>query len=124
MYVMMSKEQFDVLKQKAKTGGKGADGEKLPELKLKEGDEENIGTIETDDVIVDYFYNAAEGRLNFSVSKRKSLAAYIAGDNIVGTYLMEILSELPNPPAKKHGGAKDGDGGSEGTEKKEHQHQS
>lgn len=121
MFVMMSKEQFEMLKEKAKTGGKGADGEKLPKLELKEGDDDTHGTIETDDVLVDYFYNAQEGRLNFAVSKRKSLAAFIAGDNVVGTYLMEILSELPNPPAKskKHGGTGANEGGSESTEKKD-----
>lgn len=121
MFVMMTKEQFEILKQKANTGSRDSEGEKLPKLTLKAEDEVR-GTINTDDVLVDYFYNVSEGRLNFSVSKRHTLAAYCASDNIIGTFLMDILSAIPNPapkPKESGDGAKQHDGGSEGTEKKD-----
>lgn len=106
---MMTKEQFEVLKKK---GG----GDKLT---LKEDDDLH-GTIDNQDVLVDYFYNESEGRLNFSVSKRHTLAAYVASDNIIGTYLMDIFSAIPNPaPKSKSGGTSSDSGGSESTEKKD-----
>ena len=117
MFVMMTKEQFEMLKKKVGSGGKGADGEKLPKLTLKEEDDTH-GTIDTDDVLVDYFYNESEGRLNFSVSKRHTLAAYVASDNIIGTWLMDILSAIPNP-APKHKESGGGAGGAKNGEEQE-----
>lgn len=122
MFVMMTKEQFEVLKKKVGSGDtKGADGEPLPKLTIKEEDDTH-GTIDTPDVLVDYYYNESEARLNFSVSKRHTLAAYCASDNIIGTWLMDIFSEIPNPAPKQKesgDGAKHHSGGSEGTEKKD-----
>lgn len=150
---MMTKEQFDVLKQKAKSSGGSGDGgeekdkaaktkdtegsegqgvqgskakdsksqgkEKLPKITLKE-DDDSHGTLDTDDVMLNYYYNPQEGRLYLSIAKKKSLAAYCAGDNISCTYVMDILSQTPNPEKASGGASKtDGGGGSEGQEKKD-----
>lgn len=134
MHVMMSKEQFEVLKQKAKNSGGEVENEP-PEINIKE-DDDTHGTLDTDDVLMNYYYNSQEGRLYLSVAKRKSLAAYVAGDNICDTYVMELLSQLPNPnpkPKSRVGTetgvgkpskppeepSKSEEGGSEGEEKKD-----
>lgn len=127
MHVMMTQEQFNVLKQKAgggvKSKGNGKEGdEKLPKLSLKE-DDDTHGTIDTDDVLVNYFYNSQEGRLYFSVSKRHSLAAYCASDNIVGTFILDILSAMPNPTKSKESGAGASGTSGEEQEKKDQSHQ-
>lgn len=127
MFVMMSKEQFEMLKQKTSGSAPKGNGKDAPKLTLKEEDETH-GTIDTDDVLVDYFYNESEGRLNFSVSKRHTLAAYVASDNIIGTWLMDLLSAIPNPaPKHKESGAGAGAATGGEQEKKDqphHQHSS
>lgn len=109
MHVMMTEEQFKVLKDKTK-GGK---------IILKEDDDVH-GTLKTDDVIVEYYYNSQEGRLYLGVAKRITLAAYCASDNIICTFIMDLLSEIPNPKAETTEGSPkpNGGGGSEGEEKK------
>jgi hypothetical protein len=85
MHVMMTKEQFEEAKKKS--------GE--AKMELKEEDDAH-GTIETDDFVVGYFYNPSEGRLFLGpTSRRKTLAAYCAGDQIIGTYIMDKLSSIP-----------------------------
>lgn len=93
MHILLTQEQFNALKQKTKSNGKES---KLLRLELKESDDEH-GILDTDDVTMDYFYNAAEGRLYLSVSKRKSLASYCAGDAICCTYVIDLLSTIPKP---------------------------
>lgn len=156
MHIMMTKEQFDTLKKKAKGGGSG-DGdekdkapkakdsegkgsaedskgngskdskdkgqEKLPKITLKE-DDDTHGTLDTDDVMLNYYYNSQEGRLYLSIAKKHTLAAYCAGDNISGTYVMDILSQMPNPKKDTGGSSKaDAGGGSESGEKKDQNQQ-
>lgn len=102
MHVMMTKDQFDALgKSKGDSKSNGKE-KKFPKLELKE-DDETHGTIDTEDVTVDYYFNEAEGRLYFSVSKRHTLAAYCAGDNIIGTYIMDLLSSIPKPATTDKG---------------------
>jgi hypothetical protein len=88
----MTKEQFEEAKKKA--------GE--AKMKLKEEDETH-GTIETDDFVEGYFYNAAEGRLYLGpTSQRKTLAAYCAGDQIIGVFIMDKLSAVASKEKKEH----------------------
>jgi hypothetical protein len=93
---MMSKEQFEELKKKAGQA----------KMEVKEEDDTH-GVIETEDANVNYFYNSSEGRLTFGTSIRKTLAAYCAGDNILGAFIMDKLSSIPSSK-----------GGSESKEKK------
>jgi len=94
MHIMMTKQQFKDLKKKA-SSGKG-------DVKLTVKEDDDIhGTIEFPDAIVDYFYNELEGRLYIQTIKRITLAAYVAGDNIITEYLVAKLSEIPAPPADK-----------------------
>jgi hypothetical protein len=98
MHVLLTKAQFDEFKKKA--------GE--AKMKIKEDDDQH-GVIETEDANVNYFYNPSEGRLSFGPSKRKTLAAYCASDNILGTFIMDKVSEVASK--------KEGESG-EGQEKK------
>ena len=94
MHIMMTKQQFKDLKKKASSGS--------GDVKLKVKEEDDIhGTIEFPDAIVDYFYNELEGRLYIQTIKRITLAAYVAGDNIITEYLIAKLSEIPAPTEKK-----------------------
>jgi hypothetical protein len=85
----MSKEQFEEFKKKS--------GE--AKMKLKEEDDSH-GTIETDDFTTGYFYNPAEGRLFLGpTSNKKSLAAYCASEQIVGTFLMDKITSTASKEA-------------------------
>jgi hypothetical protein len=121
---MLSKEQFEALVKKSE----GKVEVKPPAIFVKP-DDDTHGTINTDDVSVEYFYNELEQRLYFSVIKRHSLAAYVAPDNICSTYVMEILSDIAATSVKKPtsndgGGDKKSNAGGSGEEAKKEQTQS
>lgn len=52
------------------------------------------GIITTDDVTLDFNYDLGTQTLNFNIGKKHSLAAHIAGDNVIERHITDMLFNL------------------------------
>jgi hypothetical protein len=55
----------------------------------------NTGVIVTKDVTVDFLYNPLTQFLQFTIGAKHSLAARIAGDNIISDHIIATIHSLP-----------------------------
>lgn len=53
------------------------------------------GVIETKDVTIDYAYDTTRQVLNFTLGAKHSLAAKIAGDNVIVQHITELIFNMP-----------------------------
>jgi hypothetical protein len=62
---------------------------------------ENTGVIVTHDVTIDYTYDVTKQILTFNIGAKHSLAAKIAGDNVIENHITALLFNLEglNKPA-------------------------
>lgn len=75
----------------------------------------NTGIIETKDVTIDYTYNPMAQFLLFTIGAKHSLAAKIAGDNVISEHIIATIHNLPpvtpKVPALAKSSGIDGDAG-------------
>ena len=60
----------------------------------------NTGIIVTKDVTIDFMYNPMTQFLQFNIGAKHSLAAKIAGDNVIAQHVIAVLHDLPQVAAK------------------------
>jgi hypothetical protein len=107
-YVSLSTDQFTTLEQACVNEAKNPHGK----IKSITTTSSNTGVIVTPNVTVDYTYDPLKQVLNFNIGQKHSLAAHIAGDNVITNHLVSVLHnlEFPSAPQKKSSGI-DGDAG-------------
>lgn len=87
----MSPNQFEVLEEAAK---------KSNEIKSFQETGANTGVITTKDVTVDFTYDPLRQILNYNIGAKHSLAAKIAGDNMIANHITALIHNfeyLPKP---------------------------
>jgi hypothetical protein len=87
-YVALSPQQFTGLEEAAKTN-------KQIESVTITGD--YTGIVVTHDVTIDYTYDPLKQILSFNIGAKHSLAAKIAGDNVISNHIVALIHGLNFP---------------------------
>lgn len=87
-YLVLNPAQFGVLESACEHSDKIVTFQKTGDY---------TGVITTHDVTVDYQYDPLRGQLNFNIGAKHSLAAKIAGDNVITNHITAVIHSLEFP---------------------------
>ena len=87
-YVVISPDQFRYLEDACKSNKTITDFQETGNY---------TGVITTHDVTIDYTYDPLKQMLNFNIGAKHSLAAKIAGDNVIGNHIVALIHGLTYP---------------------------
>lgn len=87
-YVILTPDQFEVLEQAC---------EKSDKIGKLTTTGTNTGVIDTHDVTIDYTYDPLRQTLNFNIGAKHSLAARVAGDNVIANHIVALIHGLEYP---------------------------
>ena len=91
-YVVLTPQQFAGLEEATKS---------CKQINSFTSTGDYTGVVETHDVTIDYQYDPLKQVLNFNIGAKHSLAAKIAGDNVISNHIVALIHGLNFPPVSE-----------------------